>query len=176
MPWGDTEVVAGLLLGVVAYVVPRLMIGPSAQLFDAGTEFRDVGDIFEKAGVVARYADAALASASTGASIPGVPRDPRRPRCGASSLGVGHRLGGGVRGRGSRCIPRAPAEFTRATGLRDFSFDRLWLPAMGVAIVYLAIGLYVDWRPRHWASTSSSPRPRTKGQPSATTRPSRSSA
>lgn len=142
VPWGTREVVAGLLLGVVAYAVPRLMIGPSAQLFDAGTEFRDVGDIFEKAGVVARYADAALASASTGASIPGVPRvlgDPVAARLAWVWAVVSAAAFAAVAVAASRA---RLAGFARATGLRDFSFDRLWLPAMGVAALFIAVSLY----------------------------------
>jgi hypothetical protein len=64
-PWGELHVVAGIWLGVAAYAVPLLLIGVTARALGAGSgAFTDVGDIFEKAGVVARFADERLARAA----------------------------------------------------------------------------------------------------------------
>lgn len=66
-PWGELAVLVGLWLAVLAYVVPKLLIGPVSLLLGGGANYADLGTAFEKAGAVARYADLRLAQAVPGA-------------------------------------------------------------------------------------------------------------
>jgi membrane protease YdiL (CAAX protease family) len=141
-PWSEAAVVLGIWLAIFAYLVPRILIGPTAALLGAGTHYTDVGDVFEKAGKVAGFADLALARASAGNPIPDPPRilgDVTAARVAwvyaIGSLALFGAVAVGVTRRGTR-------EFVRATGLDRFDFDRLWEPGLAVAIVYLLAGFY----------------------------------
>ena len=142
-PWGELHVVAGIWLGIAAYAVPLLLIGVTASALGARSgAFTDVGDMFEKAGVVARFADERLARAAAGNALPEPPRilgSVVAARVAWSYAIVSAGLFGGVAVVAAR---QRPAAFARATGLGRFDVDRLWLPGAAVAVLYLAAGLY----------------------------------
>jgi membrane protease YdiL (CAAX protease family) len=135
-------VVAGIWLGIAAYAGPLLLIGVTAGALGAGSAFTDVGDPFEKAAVVARYADERLARAVAGNALPDPPRvlgDVVAARVAWAYAIVSAGLFAGVAIAATRQGPRS---FARATGLGRFDVDRLWLPGAAVAVLYLAAGLY----------------------------------
>lgn len=142
-PWGELHVVAGIWLGIVAYAGPLLLIGVTATALGAASgKFTDVGDAFEKAGVVAHYADERLARAAAGNALPEPPRvlgDVVAARVAWAYAIASAGLFAGVAVVASRQRPRA---FARATGLGRFDFDRLWVAGAAVAVMYLAVGLY----------------------------------
>jgi membrane protease YdiL (CAAX protease family) len=141
--WGELAVLAGLWLAVLAYVVPKALIGPSAELFGGRPEYRDIGTIFDRANAVAKYADLRLAQSVPGALLSDPP----------------HITGSVVAARvawilaiGSAALFASAAlvasrlklpAFLRQTGMDRFDFDQLWRPGLAVAVVYLAIGVYM---------------------------------
>lgn len=143
MPWGEISVLAGIWLAIAAYLIPKLLIGPTALLFGGESDYADFGTAFAKAGEIARYADLRLAQ-----SVPGAP-----------FTDAPHILGSVVAARvawvyaivsaalfvaAARIASRQRARtFAAYTGLDRFDFDRLWVPGLAVAIVYLAIGGYL---------------------------------
>ncbi len=142
MPWAETAVLAGIWLALAAYVVPRLLIGPTAEALGARGEFHDIGNAFEKAGEVARYADLRIARAAAGNALPQPPEllgDPAAARVawvyaiGSAALFAAVAIG---------VTRRTPAEFARRTGLDRLDLDRLWLPGLAVAVLYLGFGAY----------------------------------
>lgn len=143
MPWAETTVLVGLWLGLAAFVVTRLLIGPTAEALGAEPAFTDIGNAFEKAGEVARYADLLLSRAAAGNLAPEVPRilgDIVAARV-AWAYAIAATLLFGLISLGvSRQAPRL---FAQQTGLDRFDFDRLWIPGLAVAVIYLAVGLYV---------------------------------
>lgn len=141
-PWGEANVVAGIWLAIAAYVGPLLLIGVTARALGAGDAFTDVGDPFEKAAVVATYADERLARAVAGNALPDPPRvlgDVVTARVAWAYAIASAGLFGGVALLAARRRPRA---FIAATGLDRFDVDRLWLPGAAVAVLYLAVGVY----------------------------------
>ncbi|GMV86108.1 MAG: hypothetical protein AMXMBFR80_19630 [Dehalococcoidia bacterium] len=141
-PWGERHVAAGIWLGLAAYAGPFLLIGATAGALGAGREFTDVGDPFEKAAVLARYADEVLARAIAGNAIPEPPRllgDVVAARIAWSYAILSAALFASVAVVASR---QHPAAFVRATGLGRLDVDRLWLPGAAVAVLYLGAGLY----------------------------------
>lgn len=143
MPWGETAVLLGLWLGIAAFVGPRLLIGPTAEALGAEPEFTDIGNVFEKVGEIARYADLRLARAVANNVLPEPPRitgDVVAARV-AWCYAIGTTLLFGV--IALVASGRRPASFARHTGLTKFDFDGLWRPALAVAAVYLAVGGYI---------------------------------
>lgn len=141
-PWGEANVVAGIWLAIAAYVGPLLLIGVTARALGAGDAFTDVGDPFEKAAVVATYADERLARAVAGNALPDPPRvlgDVVTARVAWAYAIASAGLFAGVALLAARRRPRA---FIAATGLDRFDVDRLWLPGAAVAVLYLAVGVY----------------------------------
>lgn len=141
-PWDELHVLAGLWAAVAAYFIPFLLIQPVADLLGTGGGFRDVGDAFEKAARVASYADLALARAAAGNPIPEPPRllgDPVAARVAWTMALLSSALFLII----ALVAPRRPLrELARTVGLDRFDFDRLWLPALCVAILYPLTGLY----------------------------------
>jgi membrane protease YdiL (CAAX protease family) len=128
----------------LAFLGPRLAIGPTAEALGAQPEFTDIGNAFEKAAEVAAYVDAALARVVAGNSLPDPPRitgDVTAARVawgwaiGSAALFVAVSLAA------SRQHPRA---FARSVGLGKPDVDGLWVPALAVAVVYLASGAYIQ--------------------------------
>ena len=141
-PWSEWHVLAGIWLGIAAYVVPLLLIGATAKAMGAEDSFTDIGDPFEKAGAVAAYADERLARAIAGNALPEPPRmlgDIVTARIAWAYAIVSAGLFAGAAIVASR---RGPAAFARSTGLDHFDVDGLWLPGAAVAALYLAVGLY----------------------------------
>lgn len=144
VPWGELAVLAGVWLALAAFFGPRLAIGPTAEAFGAEPEFTDVGNAFEKAGAVAEYADAALARAVAGNPLPETPRivgDVVAARAAWGWAITSAALFVAVSLVASR---QRPAGFARRVGLGRPNVDDLWLPALAVAVVYLASGLYIQ--------------------------------
>lgn len=145
-PWGEFNVVAGIWLAAFAYIVPLLLIAPTARVLGAEPHFADIGDIFEKAGALARYGDDALAAAAGSATRPEPPRllgDPVAARVawlyGMASAALFATI--------AVVAARQPLRvFMERTGLAwgRFDFDRLWLPAGAVAVMYLLVGGYAQ--------------------------------
>lgn len=143
MPWGEFAVLAGLWLAVAAYVVPKALIGPTAQMWGGESEYADLGTIFEKAGAVAEYADLRLARSVPNALLPDPPQivgSVVAARVAWAMAIVSAGLFIWVSLIASR---QSWSSFTSHVGLRRFSFDALWVPGLAVAIVYLAIGAYM---------------------------------
>jgi membrane protease YdiL (CAAX protease family) len=141
-PWSERHVAAAIWLGIAAYAGPLLLIGATASALGAGREFTDVGDPFEKAAVLARYADVALARAAAGNAIPEPPRllgDVVTARIAWSYAILSAALFASAAILASR---QPPAAFIRATGLGRLDVDRMWLPGAAVAVLYLGAGLY----------------------------------
>ena len=143
-PWGELNVVAGIWLAAAAYIVPLLLIGPTAKALGAEPEFSDVGDVFEKAATLARYGDSLLADVAANMPRPQPPRllgDPVAARVawvyGMASAAL-FAVIAIVATRRSRRV------FVERTGLsrERLDFDRLWLPAGAVAVMYLLVGAY----------------------------------
>jgi len=142
-PWGELAVLAGLWLAILAYIVPKLLIGPVSQLLGGGPDYADIGTAFEKAAAVAQYADLRLANAIPGSRFDDPPRI----------------LGSVVAARVAWVMAIASAAlfvcaalvasrqrlpvFARYAGLDRFDFDHLWAPGIAVAVVYLLIGAYI---------------------------------
>ncbi len=143
VPWGEPSVLLGLWLGLALFVGGRLVISPAAEAIGAEGEFTDIGNAFEKAAGVVRYADAMLARAAAGNELPEPPRitgDVVTARVAWTSAIITTLAFGAV---GVVASGAGPRTFAKAVGLGKPSFDRLWLPALAVAIVYLAVGLYI---------------------------------
>lgn len=145
-PWGELNVVAGIWLAAAAYIVPLLLIGPTAKALGAEPDFSDVGDIFEKAGEVARYGDSLLAAIAASAPRPEAPRllgDPVAARVAWAYGMASAALFAVIAVVATRQNPRV---FVERTGLRRdrFDLDRLWLPAGAVAVMYLLVGGYAQ--------------------------------
>ena len=142
-PWSELSVLAGLWLAILAYIVPKLLIGPISVLLGGGSDYADIGTVFEKAAAVARFADARLAQ-----SVPHAPfADPPRILGSVVAARVAWVLaivsaslfaGSALAASRQRLVV-----FARLTGLNRFDFDRLWLPGLAVAVVYLLIGAYL---------------------------------
>lgn len=142
MPWGATAVLAGLWLAIAAFMFPRLLIGPTAEALGARSEYTDFGDVFEKAGEVAEYADLALVRSAAGNAIPDAPELLGDPV--AARVAWGYAVGATLTFVAVAYVAsrRGPGDFARDTGLNRFDFDRLWVPGLAVAVVYLAVGAY----------------------------------
>lgn len=143
-PWGELNVIAGIWLGVIAYVVPLLLIGPTARALGAEPHFSDIGDIFEKSAAIARYGVDLLAAATDAAPRPETPRllgDPTAARVAWVYGIISASLFSAIAVLATRQRPR---EFVRRTGLDRFDFDRLWIPAGAVAVMYLLVGFYAQ--------------------------------
>ncbi|MEO8541339.1 MAG: CPBP family intramembrane glutamic endopeptidase [bacterium] len=143
MPWGELAVLGGLWLAIAAYIVPKLLIGPTALLFGGETDYADIGTIFDKADAVAKYADLRLAQSVPGALLSDPPQilgDIVAARAAWVLAIISALLFVGAARIASRQDRR---KFVQLTGLNKFDFDRLWLPGIAVAIVYLAIGGYM---------------------------------
>lgn len=141
-PWGELNVVAGIWLGIIAYVVPLLLIGPTARALGAEPHFSDIGDIFEKSGAVAGYGRDLLQSAVDNAPRPEPPRllgDPAAARVAWAYGIVSASLFSAIAVIATR---QRLGDFIRRTGLDRFDFDRLWVPAAAVAVMYLLVGFY----------------------------------
>lgn len=142
MPWGETSVLIGVWLAVAVYLGARFLIGPTAEALGAEPHFTDIGNAFEELAAVAEYADQRLAAAATGTALPEPPRivgDVVAARV-AWSYAIAATVAFGaiaVFASGQR-----PRGFARHTGLGRPNFDGLWVPALAVAVVYLAIGIY----------------------------------
>lgn len=142
MPWAETAVLVGIWLALAAFVVPRMLIGPSAEALGAGRAYTDIGNAFEKTAEVARYADLRLVRAVAGNPLPEPPRihgDVVAARVAWGYAIVATVLFGVIAVAVSR---QSPARFVVLTGLNRFDFDRLWIPGLAVAVVYLGVGLY----------------------------------
>ncbi|MBK9343207.1 MAG: CPBP family intramembrane metalloprotease [Dehalococcoidia bacterium] len=142
MPWGETAVLLGIWLGLAAFIVPRLLIGPTAGAVGAERAFTDIGNSFEKAAAVAEYADLRLVRAAAGNAVPDPPRihgDVVAARVAWGYAILATLLFGGIALVAGR---QGPGRFASLTGLRRFDFDRLWIPGLAVMAVYLASGLY----------------------------------
>jgi membrane protease YdiL (CAAX protease family) len=143
MPWSETAVLVGVWLAVMAFVGPRLLIGPTAEAFGAEPEFTDIGNAFDELAAVAEYADLRLVRAVAGNALPEPPRitgDVVAARV-AWSYAIGTTLVFGA--IAVAASGRGPRSFARHTGLGRPDFDRLWIPGLAVAAVYLAVGGYV---------------------------------
>lgn len=140
--WSEAAVLLGLWLGLIAYLGPKLLIEPAANLVGGGDSYRDVGTALEKAGEVARYGDLRLARAVAGNPLPEPPRilgDVVTARV-AWGFAIGSSLlFGGVAVFATR---RPLRDYVRQTGLDQFDFDRLWIPGLAAAVAYLTIGVY----------------------------------
>jgi membrane protease YdiL (CAAX protease family) len=142
MPWGETSVLLGVWLAVAVYFGARFLIGPTAEALGAQPHFTDIGNAFEKLAAVAEYADQRLSAAATGMALPEPPRivgdvvAARVAWCYAIvatvAFGVIAVLVSGQR----------PRSFALHTGLGKPALDRLWVPGLAVAAVYLAVGIY----------------------------------
>ncbi len=142
-PWGELHVVAGIWLGIAAYAVPLLLIGTTASALGAGSgAFTDAGDMFDKAGVVARFADERLARAAAGNALPEPPRILGSVVAARVAWSYAIVSAGLFAGAAVVAARQRPGTFARATGLGRFDADRLWLPGAAVAMLYLAAGLY----------------------------------
>ncbi|HNO65242.1 MAG TPA: type II CAAX endopeptidase family protein [Tepidiformaceae bacterium] len=142
-PWGELSVLAGLWLAILAYVVPRLLISPVSKLLGGGPEYADIGTAFAKAAAVAEYADLRLAQA-----IPGAPfSDPPEMLGSVVAARVAWVLAIVSAGLFITAALVASRQrvgaFARFTGLNQFDIDRLWVPGLAVAVVYLLIGAYL---------------------------------
>lgn len=142
-PWGELAVLVGLWLAVLAYIVPKLLIEPVSLLLGGGANYADPGTAFEKAGAVARYADLRLAQA-----VPGAPfSDPPEIIGSVVAARVAWVLAiasAGLFVTAALVASRQRARvFARYAGLDRFDFDRLWVPGLAVAVVYLLIGAYL---------------------------------
>ncbi len=142
-PWGELSVLAGLWLAILAYLVPKLLISPISQLLGGGSDYADIGNAFEKAAAVARYADLRLAQ-----SVPGAPfADPPRILGSETAARVAWVLAivSAALFVTSALVAshQRLAVFARFVGLDRFDFDRLWVPGIAVAVVYLLIGAYI---------------------------------
>lgn len=143
MPWGELAVLAGLWMAIIAYVVPKALIGPTAQLFGGESEYADIGTIFEKAGAINEYADLRLAQSVPGAILSDPPRIvgsvvAARVAWVLAIVSAGLFVWASIVASRQKVSP-----FVRAVGLNRFDFERLWVPGLAVAIVYLAIGAYM---------------------------------
>lgn len=142
MPWGEMAVLIGLWLGLAVFVGGRLLISPTSEALGYGGSFTDIGNAFEKAARVGQYADLRLVRAVAGHELPAPPRitgDIVTARFAWGFAIVATLLFGAV---GVVASGRSPRQFARLTGLGSFDIDRLWVPGLAVAIVYLAVGLY----------------------------------
>jgi membrane protease YdiL (CAAX protease family) len=143
-PWGELNVVAGIWLGALAYIVPLVLIGPTAKALGAEPHFSDIGDIFEKSGEVALFSRELLAAAAADAPRPEAPRllgDATAARV-AWVYGIASAsLFSVIAVVATRQRLRV---FIERTGLDRFDFDRLWVPAGAVAVMYLVVGLYTQ--------------------------------
>ena len=141
-PWSELNVVAGIWLGAVVYIVPLLLIGPTARALGAEPHFSDIGDAFEKLGRVASYAGDLASAAAANAPRPEPPRllgDPTAARVAWVYGIVSASLFAVIAMVAAR---QRPATFIRRTGLDRFDVDRLWVPAGAVAVMYLLVGVY----------------------------------
>jgi membrane protease YdiL (CAAX protease family) len=143
MPWSETAVLLGVWLAVAAFIGPRLLIGPAAEALGGEPEFTDIGNAFEELGEVAAYADVALSHAASGNAIPAPPRI--EGNAVAARVAWSFAIGTTVLFAGIAVASsgRGFASFRRHTGLGRLDFDRLWIPGLAVAMVYLAVGGYV---------------------------------
>lgn len=142
MPWGETAVVAGIWLALAAYIVPRALIGPTADAITGHGEFTDIGNVFEKAAAVARFADERLVRAAAGNALAEPPRI--LGFAGAARVAWVYAIvSAGLFATTAVAASRqTPAAFARRTGLDHLDVDRIWLPAAAVAAAYLAFGAY----------------------------------
>jgi membrane protease YdiL (CAAX protease family) len=141
-PWNELHTLAGLWGALIAYLLPLALITPVAGLLGANGAFRDAGDAFERAATVVTYADHALARAAAGNPLPTPPRllaDPVAVRIAWLMALVSSALFIAV----ALAAPRRPIPaIARAVGLDRFDADRLWLPALCVAILYPLTGVF----------------------------------
>src|SRR5262245_51371647 len=72
--WGEKAVLLGLWLGLLCYLIPRLLIGPLGEAYGGQPGYSDIGNAFEKAAAVARYGDLRLVRAVAGNPLPEPPR------------------------------------------------------------------------------------------------------
>ncbi|MGE3077305.1 MAG: lysostaphin resistance A-like protein [Dehalococcoidia bacterium] len=153
IPWGETAVLIGLWLALVVFVGARLLIAPTAEALDHGRAFTDIGNAFEKAAAVGKYADLRLVRAAAGNELPAPPRivgDIVTARIAWAYAVVATFLFAGV---AAVATGKRPRQFAESIGLDRFDIDHLWVPGLAVAIVYLGVGGYaravdalgIDW-------------------------------
>ena len=142
MPWGEAAVLVGIWLGIAAFVIPRMLIAPTAEAFGFRGEYKDFGDAFEKAAEVARYADLALVRSTAGNALPDAPE--LLGDAGTARVAWIYAIAATLTFIVVALVAtrRWPADFARDTGLTRFDFDRLWVPGLAAAAMYLAVGAY----------------------------------
>lgn len=153
MPWGTGAVVGGVVSAAVLHIVAIMAIEAAAEALGRPTSFRDVGDIFAKAGAIAAYVDERLQAVATGGELPVPPQilgDTVTARI-AYLVGILNLLGmAAIAVVASR---RGPGRFARELGLTRYDPGDAWLPvglAVG-AVVLLAVyaaavrALGVEW-------------------------------
>ncbi len=141
VPWGPKQVLIGLGLFAAVFLFTQALIVVIAA---AGHDFvpYDTGDVFDKAGDIARYGDERLAAATGGAELPEAPRI----LADANSLLI--LLGATFVSQGFFVFIVLAATrlrsdtVTRALGLRKYTFSDLWRPAAVVVAAYLGVAIY----------------------------------
>ncbi len=156
IPWGETAVLLGLWLALAVFVGARLLISPTSEALGYGSSFTDIGNSFEKAAEVGRYADLRLVRAIAGNELPEPPRivgDIVTARIAWAYAVVATFLFAGV---AMVSTGKSPKQFSKVVGLDRFDIDGLWIPGLAVAIVYLGVGVYsraVDSLGIEWLQT-----------------------
>lgn len=142
-PWGPREVLVGVggFLGVLIAVNVVIVLVMLAR----GGDFapRDVGDAFEKAAEVARYADERLQAAATGVPLPEPPRilaDQGSLQISLIATLISQGALFAIVGIASKQTFR---ELVEALGLNRVNWAGMWLPALMVAVAYVWTFLWV---------------------------------
>ncbi|MCZ2108494.1 MAG: CPBP family intramembrane metalloprotease [Dehalococcoidia bacterium] len=141
--WGPKQVVIGLALAGLSFVFTAGLLVALVAAVGADYQLRDVGDWFDKANAVAKYADERLQAAATGKELPAPPRitaDMTAVKLGFATTLVYESLLIAIAGGATK---ETFTGLVKALGLHRYNVMWLWRPALFVVAAYLFTGLYV---------------------------------
>ena len=142
LPWGPKHVLLGILAGILAVVVTNVVF--FGLVWGTGAEFqtRDVGDVFEKAGEIATYADERLAAATTGEELPDPPTITADQTTLVLALATTLALNGLLIAVVAVVTQNDMGSLLRQLGFTRFSVRGLWRPAVAVVGCYAMVATY----------------------------------
>ena len=142
IPWGPKHVLLGILAGILAVVVTNVVF--FGLVWGTGAEFqtRDVGDVFEKAGEIATYADDRLAAATTGEELPDPPRITADQTTLVLALATTLALNVLLIAVVAVVTQNDMGSLLRQLGFTRFSVRGLWRPAVAVVGCYAMVATY----------------------------------
>lgn len=151
--WGPKQVGIGIALAISVFIFSSGVLYFITLAVGSDYRLSDVGDVFVKAGAVAKYADQRLVAASTNQPLPNPPEilaDLTTVKLGFGTTLVYEALLIAIVGGTAKLTFRG---LVNAFGLNRYNVTRLWRPALAAIAGYTIVILYsvgasasgIDW-------------------------------